>query len=206
MAHQSPRRYEPLVKLDGSHEIQRTLLMISSQTIIVANHTATLRSEFVVLEELESQMGKVCIVLAYVQDVTVEVKVLIAIRIELEESLEHVGGLFEVMRQEVSMGHLVHQVDALLELVCQEVRRDFEGFFRLAFFQEETSQLKVTYPVLGQVLQCFNLLVLHQLCQLQPRRPKERHLPQRCDQHLLGLILVSLALENETVEVQVGRR
>ena len=57
MAHQGPRRDKLTIKLDSSHEVQHALLMISSETIVVANDAAAFRPVLVVLEHAEGEMG-----------------------------------------------------------------------------------------------------------------------------------------------------
>jgi hypothetical protein len=67
--HQSPRRDELTVQLDGPHEVESTLLVISSQTVVITDDTAGLWPVLVVLEDVEGQVGELSIIFFDVQNV-----------------------------------------------------------------------------------------------------------------------------------------
>ena len=69
VSHQGPSRDELAVQLDGPHEVERTLLVISSQTVVVADDTAGLWPVLVVLEDVEGEVGQLSIIFFDVQNV-----------------------------------------------------------------------------------------------------------------------------------------
>ena len=63
MAHQGPSRNEFFVKLNSSHEVESTLLMVTSQAVIISDHAAGLWPILVILEYIECQISQLSIVL-----------------------------------------------------------------------------------------------------------------------------------------------
>jgi hypothetical protein len=69
VAHQCPGRDELAVQLDGPHEIERALLVISSQTVVIADDAAGLWPVLVVLEDVEGEVGQLSIIFFDIQNI-----------------------------------------------------------------------------------------------------------------------------------------
>ena len=67
--HQSPGRDELAVQLDGPHEVERTLLVISSETVVITDDTAGLWPVLVVLEDIEGEVGELSIIFFDIQNI-----------------------------------------------------------------------------------------------------------------------------------------
>jgi len=84
--------------------------MIPSQAVVVAHCAAGFWPVLVVVENVVGQVGKLTEVLLDVQDVRVEVQVLIAIRVGLEQLLEVVNSYKVLLGLVACMGYLIFQV------------------------------------------------------------------------------------------------
>jgi hypothetical protein len=122
--------------------------MISSQAVVVANHTAGLRSVLVVVEDFVGQVSQLTKVLLDVQDVRVEIHVLIPERVTLYELLEPVHGHIILLRGVAHMSNLIHDVDAVRKVLKQSTI-ECDAFPLLLQIQEETSIVEVLHPVVS---------------------------------------------------------
>ena len=69
VTHQSPSRDELPVQFDGPHEVERTLLVVSSETVVITDDTAGLWPVLVVLEDIEGEVGELSIIFFDIQNI-----------------------------------------------------------------------------------------------------------------------------------------
>ena len=81
MAHKRPSRNKLFIKLYSPHEVESTLLVVASETVVVPNYTAGFRPILIILENIERQISQLSVVFLYIQDVRIKVKVFIPVRI-----------------------------------------------------------------------------------------------------------------------------
>ena len=126
--------------------------MVASQRVIVAHCAASLRSIFVIVEDIVCQVGQLSKVFLDVQDVRVEVEVFISVRVCFEQILEPVDCDLVLLSLVAAVGHLVAQVDRVGE-VAQErcVQRDRD--LLLLDVQIEAGKVEVEHPVIAQLVE-----------------------------------------------------
>lgn len=88
MAHESPRTQVLLVQFDCPLEIDHCFVMVASQAVVIADSAARFRSVLVIVEHIISEVRQLAEVLFDVQNVAVQVKVLIPVRVLLEQLFE----------------------------------------------------------------------------------------------------------------------
>ena len=100
-------------------------MVVASQRVIVAHCATSLRSIFVIVEDIVCQVGQLSKVFLDVQDVRIKVEVFISVRVCFEQILEPVDCDFVLLSLIAAVGHLIAQVDRVGE-VAQErrVQRD----------------------------------------------------------------------------------
>ena len=136
-------------------------MVISPQTVVVANSTARLRTVLVVIEHVECQVCQFSEIFFDVQNVWVEVKIFVAVGIHFQKLFEVVYSHLIFLRLVATMGYLVFNEDRLRKISVKSCIQGYASFFLLNV-EEEARKVKIQHPVIFQLVEHVSLRLAKQ--------------------------------------------